>query len=95
MASKLFSNPALQRAWRTFFQAFVALYVVYLVPFLTDVINWANSDGDAFPDAGVLAKAAVSAVAAGAVAVVSLIQNSVEDKTGKTLPTLSKATNTP
>lgn len=95
MANTLFKNPALQRAWRTFFQAFVALYVVYLLPFLTAIINWGTNDGVVFPDISVLGKAAVAALAAGAVAMVSLFQNAVEDKTGKTLPTLDKATNTP
>lgn len=90
MASKLFKNEALQRAWRTFFQAFLALYVVYLIPFLTDVINWGTNEGTVFPDISVLAKAAVSALAAGAVALVSFFMNKTEDATGKSLPTLSK-----
>lgn len=93
--NKLFTNPALQRAWRTFFQAFVALFVVYLLPFLTAVVNWAGQDNQTFPNAGVLVKAAVSAVAAGAVSLVSLVMNGLEDKSNKTLPTLGKTTNTP
>jgi hypothetical protein len=84
----MLDNPAVKRAWRTFAQAFVALYVVYLLPFLTDVMNWA--EGGAFPDTSVLAKAGVAATAAGAVALVSYLQNYAEDKTGKTLPTMSK-----
>jgi uncharacterized membrane protein len=95
MASKLFSNPALQRAWRTFFQAFVALYVVYLVPFLTGILDWAAQEDGSFPSVDPLYKGFAAAVAAGAVALVSFFQNAVEDKSGKTLPTLSKATNTP
>lgn len=95
MANTLFKNPALQRTWRTFFQAFIGLYVVYLIPFLTDIINWGTNEGVVFPDISVLGKAAVAALAAGAVAIVSLVMNKTEDATGKTLPTLDKAINTP
>jgi hypothetical protein len=89
--SNLFKNPALQRGWRTFFQAFVALYAVLLIPFLTDVINWGTGGEDVvFPDVSVVAKAGVASLAAGLVALVSYVQNAVEDKTGKTAPTLGK-----
>lgn len=96
MATRLFANPALQRAYRTFVQSFLGLFLISLVSWLTKVVLWANSgDGAVFPNTSVLVKAGISAMAAAFIAVVALVQNKVEDSTGKTLPTLDKATNTP
>lgn len=87
----LFSNPALQRAWRTFMQSFVGLFLISLVSWLNDVVLWANGgDGHVFPDTTVLVKAGVSAVAAAVIATIAFVQNKTEDATGKTLPTLGK-----
>lgn len=87
----LFKSPALQRAWRTFAQSFVGLFLVSLVGWLSKVVLWANGgDGNVFPDTTVLVKAGIAAVAAAVIATIAFAQNKVEDTTGKTLPTLGK-----
>lgn len=92
MASKLFTNnPSLQRAYRTFMQSFLGLFLISLAGWLNDVVLWANGgDGQVFPDVSVLVKAGVAAMAAAVIAVIAFAQNKVEDSTGKTLPTLDK-----
>lgn len=89
--NRLFASDSLQRAWRTFAQSFVGLFLVSLVGWLTKVVLWANGgDGNVFPDVSVLVKAGIAAVAAAVIATVAFIQNKTEDSTGKTLPTLGK-----
>lgn len=91
ITTHLFSNPALQRAWRTFAQTFVGLFLISLVSWLNDLVLWANGgDGHVFPSVSVLVKAGIAAMAAAVVAAVAFVQNALEDKTSVTLPTLGK-----
>ena len=80
-----------RRALRTFLQVFVGIFAISLTGWLGDVTSWASCTAGcgSFPDVSPLGKAAVSAVAASAAAVVAFVQNLLEDKTG--MPALLKA----
>lgn len=84
-------NDAARRSLRTFIQVFVGVFAVSLLGFLGQVQEWSSCVGEVcqFPDPSVLAKAAVSAVAAGAASLVSFLQNYLEDNTA--MPALLKA----
>lgn len=68
------------RTFRTFYQVFIGVFAITLVGWLGDVVTWAQCTEacNRFPELTVLGKAAVSAVASAAVAVVTLAQNSLE-----------------
>lgn len=82
---------SVRRAIRTFLQAFVAVFAISLLGWLGDVTLWAKCVDNCkdFPDVTVLGKAAIAGFAAGAVTLVSLIQNLLEDKTS--FPAILKA----
>lgn len=73
-------TTTLGRAWRTFYQAFFALFAFTLVGWLGDVVTWAQcSDAcQAFPQLTVLGKAAVAGAASALVALVTFVQNAIE-----------------
>jgi len=73
-------SDAVKRGVRTFFQAFIGTLIASGV--LTGVTDSGTVDLSAFETAG------VSAAAAGVVAVLSWIQNALEDNTG--FPTVLK-----
>ena len=73
-------TTTLGRAWRTFYQAFLALFLFTLVGWLGDVVTWAQcvEACQAFPQLTVLGKAAVAGIASAGIALVSFLQNAVE-----------------
>lgn len=73
-------SDAARRAWRTFYQAFLVLFIGSLVTWLTAVQEWATCIDacKAFPDPGVLGKAAVAAVSAAAISTFTLAQVALE-----------------
>lgn len=76
-------SDAVKRAARTFAQAFVGTIVA------SGVLSAVGDDGVIdFSDVSTLGKAAVAAVTAGLVAVVSFVQNALEDNTS--FPTVGK-----
>jgi TRAP-type C4-dicarboxylate transport system permease small subunit len=84
-------NDALRRAIRTFLQAFVGTLSLLLIPFLSDI---AKSAGEA--DKGIveistdaLGNILIAAVVAGVIALISFVQNELEDKTN--MPAILKA----
>lgn len=82
----MISSSSLKRAARTFLQAFVGLMVPGLLGWLNDLTAWARDEGQRpFPDATSLAYLGVSAIVAGIIAVVALLQNGIEDATGVAL----------
>lgn len=83
---KIFRAQPIRAAWRTFWQAFIALFAVSLLSFLWQVVSWANETGAGFPDTNPLLKGLVSATAAALIAVVTGIWNALENKVGTTLP---------
>lgn len=77
-------RDALIRSARTFGYAFAAVLVPGLFGWLHAVTEWAQAQGQVpFPDATSLAYVGVSAVVAGAIAVVNLLGIVVEDATGR------------
>lgn len=84
MASVAVSN-AVRSAWRTFIQSFLGIFLISLSSWLLDVVSWAQG-GVAFPRTDTLAKAAISATAAAVIAVISFVQNGLENKSGAVTP---------
>lgn len=87
-------NDALRRAIRTFVQTFLGLFLIRLVGFLNQLAEWAGcseagAEACAFPDITSLGYAAVAAGSAAVVAVISWLQNALEDNTN--FPSLLKA----
>ena len=82
MLDRLLKSDPARRALRTFLQAFAVLFVGSLLTWLGDVQEWASciEECAAFPDPGALAKGAVAAVTAGAIAVFTYFQNLLEDR---------------
>lgn len=68
-------------AVRSFLLVFVPTFSFAAIGWLNDLTQWAP--GQPFPDAGVLAAAAVSATASGLVAVFTLVVRGLEGKAGK------------
>ena len=80
------TRDSLRRAARTFIQAFLGLLIPGLLGWLHGLTEWARSEGQApLPDAGSLAYLGVAAIGGAAVAVVALIQNGLEDASGRGL----------
>lgn len=71
-------NTPLGRAWRTAYQTFLAIFLAGLVSFLGHVQAWLGG-GDP-PQVAVLAQAALAAAAAALSALVSYLQNSLEER---------------
>jgi len=79
----MITQDAWRRALRTFVITTLALFIPGVLGWLNELTKWANSQGEVpFPDARGLAFLGVSATVAGVVAVVNLLWNAVEDKTG-------------
>lgn len=79
-------TDALRRALRTFGQTFLGLYLIRLVGFLGQLSEWAGCnergvDACTFPDVSTLGYGLVVAGSAAVVAVLSYIQNVLEDNT--------------
>lgn len=78
------TRDSIRRAIRTFFQTSLALLVPGLLGWLNGLTEWARAEGQApFPDARSLAYLGIVAIIAGAVAVVNLLWNVVEDAAGR------------
>lgn len=79
-----------RRGIRTFIQAFIGIFAGLALPWLNDVVTWASHhNGNAFPAWSVIGKACVAGVGAGLVALISGVQNGLEDHTK--FPALLKA----
>lgn len=83
-------SDALKRAVRTALQAGVGLFVLLVVPFLNDVLEWASGNVADFPDVSVIGRAFVAFIAGAFISLLSWLQNFGED-TGH-IPTMLKET---
>lgn len=73
-------DPA-RRAIRTFVQSFVALFAVSVMGWLKLVVDWADAGGaEPFPGVSALGYAAIAAASSAAIAVVTYVQNLLEDR---------------
>lgn len=72
-----------KRAIRTFVISTLTLFVPGLLGWLNEVTKWARAEGDVpFPDGRGLAFLGVAAIVGGAIALVNLIWNWIEDSSG-------------
>lgn len=72
------------RAGRTFVQAFAATFCVLTIPALTNLMKDIANGTDATFDVGFWRGTLCAACLAGVIALLSLLQNGLEDITGKT-----------
>lgn len=78
------SGDAVRRAIRTFVISFLGILIPGALQFMNDVTAWAAQKGQApFPDWNEVSYLLVAAICAGMIALLNLIWNWVEDKTGK------------
>lgn len=84
-------SEALKRALRTALQAGIGLFVLLVMPWLNQVMEWASGSVADFPDVSVLGRAAVAFVAGAFISLLSWLQNLGED-TGRLPPILKETT---
>lgn len=82
-------SDALRRAIRTFLQAFIGTFILVAVPWATNIVTAIVKAEPYELNFDVLQSAGIAAVFAGAIALVSWIQNALEDTTGT--PAILKA----
>lgn len=79
-------NDAVVRAIRTFVQGFVGILALVAIPVLSNIVSSVVNGGDAVMiDLNLWKNIALAAIAGGMIALVSFVQNALEDKSGKTL----------
>ena len=72
------------RAARTFAQGFLAVLALIAVPALNSLVQSVAAGGEIEIDVNFWGAVGIAAVAGGAVALISFLQNALEDKTGHT-----------
>jgi hypothetical protein len=82
-------SDAIRRALRTFLQAFVGTFVLVAVPWATNIVTAIVNAKPYELNFDVLQSAGLAAVFAGAIALVSWVQNALEDRTA--MPAIIKA----
>lgn len=79
-------NDAVVRAIRTFVQGFIGVLALVAIPVLSNIVASVVNGGDAVMiDLNLWKNIAIAAIAGGMIALVSFVQNALEDKSGKTL----------
>jgi len=81
MSSKY--RDAVIRAARTFGQGFLGVLILTAVPILRDMVSAVVGGGEITIDLNAWQNIALAALAGGLIALISFVQNAVEDKTGK------------
>jgi hypothetical protein len=79
LIQRLLEYETTRRVIRTFYQAFLAVFVLTATGWIAQLYNWLiQTPGSSPPSLSVLASAFFAALSAGAVAVASLIHNLLE-----------------
>lgn len=76
------NSDAIRRAARTFLQGTIGVLVLLAIPVLNQLIQSVASGGDVTIDLDLWQSIAIAAVAGGVIALISFLQNSLEDRTG-------------
>ncbi len=76
------NSDAIRRALRTFFQGMIGVLVLLAVPILNQMIQSVAGGGEVKIDLDFWQSIGIAAVAGGVIAVVSFLQNILEDTTG-------------
>jgi hypothetical protein len=82
-------TDAVRRAIRTFIQAFVGTFVLVGFPVLQNIMDATNGGDEPIFDVNVWKRVLVACVISGVIALVSYVQNALEDKT--MMPAVLKA----
>lgn len=75
-------SDALRRAARTFFQGVIGVLVLIAVPVLNQLIQTVASGGDVRIDLDLWQSIGLAALAGGVIALIALLQNVLEDRSG-------------
>jgi hypothetical protein len=75
-------SDALRRAARTFFQGVIGVLVLLAVPVLNQLIQSVADGGEVTIDLDLWRSIGIAAVAGGVIALISFLQNWLEDSTG-------------
>lgn len=78
-------NDALRRALRTFLQGAIAVLMIVAVPALNTMVSDVVAGRDIIVDLNIWKSIAFAAIAGGLAALISWVQNAVEEKTGKAI----------
>lgn len=79
------SDP-IRRAIRTFLQGFVGVLALVAVPALSNIVSSVvNGGNDVMIDLNIWKNIGIAAIAGGVIALVSFVQNALEDRSGKAL----------
>jgi len=79
------SDP-IRRAIRTFLQGFVGVLALVAVPLLSNIVSSVvNGGNDVMIDLNIWKNIGIAAIAGGVIALVSFVQNALEDRSGKAL----------
>ncbi len=76
------NTDAVRRAVRTFFQGAIGVLVLLAVPVLNQLIQAVAADGEVVIDVDLWQSIAIAALAGGVIALIALLQNVFEDRTG-------------
>ena len=77
-------NDAMKRALRTFGQGFVGILAILAIPALNNLITSVGRGDQVELDFNVWQGIVIAAIAGGVIALISWVQNALEDATGKT-----------
>jgi hypothetical protein len=77
-------SDALRRAARTFFQGVIGVLVLLAVPVLNQLIQSVAGGGEVTIDLDLWRSIGIAAVAGGVIALITFLQNALEDRTGST-----------
>lgn len=75
-------KDALRRAARTFLQGMVGVLVLIALPILNQLIQAVAGGGEVVFDVNVWRSIGIAAIAGGVIALISFLQNLLEDKAG-------------
>ena len=76
------NSDAIRRAARTFVQGTIGVLVLLAIPVLNQLIQSVASGGEVTIDLDLWQSIGIAAIAGGVIALISFLQNALEDRTG-------------
>lgn len=82
MVAQTRTNDAARRALRTFVQGFIGVLILVAIPALNELVGSVGTGGEVRIDVNFWREVLIAAVAGGVIALVSFVQNELEQATG-------------